>query len=209
MSVPELHLDSVASYYTQALQTHGTTPRGVDWGSEAAQDERLRQLLAALDLLPKDQPLSLLDVGCGYGRLLDLIQTTRPQQDIRYTGYDISPAQLDAARTRHPQATWTAHWPTEPYDAVLASGTFNVKLETPHAEWETYVWHSLDRMFAQARSVMAFNLLSDQIDPGFEREHLYRAHPPTVLKQCLNRYGRRVSLLHHYGQYDFTVWVLK
>jgi SAM-dependent methyltransferase len=209
VSTSESHLEPVARYYSQALETHGTSPKGVDWGNEAAQDERLLQLLAALDQLPELSPLTLLDVGCGYGRLLDLIQSTRPQQDIRYTGFDISHAQLNAARERHPLAVWTAHWPTEPYDVVVASGTFNVKLDTPKDVWEAYVWQSLDRMYAQARHLLAFNLLSDQIDPGYERDHLYRAHPPTVLSNCLQRYGRRVALLHQYGQYDFTVWVLK
>lgn len=45
---------------------------------------------------------TVLDCGCGFGRLGELIQRVRP--GARYTGFDISPHQIAAAKRRLPDA---------------------------------------------------------------------------------------------------------
>lgn len=63
-----------------------------------AQENRL---LAVLDGLRFD---SVLDVGCGFGRLGRLILDRFPH--VVYTGLDVSPHQIDAARRRIPEGSF-------------------------------------------------------------------------------------------------------
>lgn len=51
--------------------------------------------------------VSVLDLGCGYGRLLDMLQARygRVPPPGRYLGVDLSPNLVDAARER-----WPTHW---------------------------------------------------------------------------------------------------
>jgi SAM-dependent methyltransferase len=58
----------------------------------AEQEEALRSLLGRLEFE------SVLEVGCGFGRIAALIRRIRP--DASYTGVDLSPTMLTAARER-------------------------------------------------------------------------------------------------------------
>lgn len=72
---------------------------------------------------------SLLDVGCGTGRLLEQLAITYP--DYRLTGLDLAPAMLDLARERLPSTVQLVQGDAEllpfaaaSFDLVLSSSTF-------------------------------------------------------------------------------------
>jgi SAM-dependent methyltransferase len=62
-----------------------------------AQEEALTALLGRLKFS------SVLEVGCGFGRIGALVTALRP--GVIYTGIDISPDMLDSAREKMPDAT--------------------------------------------------------------------------------------------------------
>lgn len=62
------------------------------------QEEALARLVEKLDFD------SVLDVGCGFGRIGELVLRLRP--GVEYVGLDISPHQLAGARRRLPGATF-------------------------------------------------------------------------------------------------------
>jgi SAM-dependent methyltransferase len=198
---------AVETYYTGKLCEHGATPAGVDWNGEASQALRFTQLLAAVR--PQEQPVRVLDYGCGYGALVDALGAHAPA--FEYQGYDLSEAMVAEARARHagrPGVRFTTEaGELEPCDYALASGVFNVRLETPVPEWEAYVWETLDQMARLSERGFAFNALTAHADPGYTRAHLYYADPAAVLDRCLRRYARDVALRHDYELYEFTVIV--
>jgi SAM-dependent methyltransferase len=66
----------------------------------------------------------ILDIGCGPGTILPFLP-----KGTRYTGFDVSPAYIESARKRFPEATFLCERISEytlpqrsSYDAVLASG---------------------------------------------------------------------------------------
>src|SRR5215475_6927772 len=89
-------LTEVAGYYSAKLAAHGYTPKGVDWNGEESQALRFEQL--ARVIVP-GAPFSINDIGCGYGALLDYLQTDF--RDMTYTGCDISADMIAAACSRH------------------------------------------------------------------------------------------------------------
>jgi 2-polyprenyl-3-methyl-5-hydroxy-6-metoxy-1,4-benzoquinol methylase len=73
------------------------------WRYMAAPRFRMRTVL---EELAKAEALRVVDLGCGNGLLLDEVARRFPAT-VR-TGIDLSPAQVDANRRRHPDTTWLA-----------------------------------------------------------------------------------------------------
>ncbi len=198
-------LEGVERYYTAKVETHGATPEGADWSSAASQQQRFAQLLRLCD---RDE-FSLLDYGCGYGALLD--RARAGGRRVRYVGYDLSETMLARAREQladDPSVTLTADASElEPCDYVLASGIFNVRLQTSHEQWGAYVLETIGAMARLSRVGFAFNMLTRYADPGRMQDHLHYADPSFLLAHCATAISRHVALHQDYGLYEFTVLV--
>jgi len=197
----------VGAYYGAKVSQFGTTARGVDWNSEESQRLRFEQLLRVCDRAAPG--FSLNDYGCGYGALVDHLAARGLVVD--YRGFDIAEEMLSAAAARHTAAarvTFQGSAATlEAADLTVASGVFNVKLDTPRDDWERYVFDTLDEIRRLSRSGFAFNMLTSYSDPQKRRPDLYYGDPCAYFDRCKRRYSRHVALLHDYGLYEFTVLV--
>jgi SAM-dependent methyltransferase len=196
----------VDDYYTGKAVEYGATARGVDWKDEASQELRFAQF----DYLWRsERRFSLNDIGCGYGATLDYLQSRG--FDVQYCGVDVSAAQLDLARARHPDApnvTW--HEGSEAprkLDYTVASGILNVKGDTPVDEWRAYVFEQIDAMARSCTRGFAFNVLSLHSDPPKRQPNLYYADPGEILNYVGQNISRLVLLAQDCGLYEFTVAV--
>lgn len=203
----EAFIANVEKYYTAKLREHGATPQGVDWNDEHSQQIRFDQLLGLLG--DATEAFSLNDYGCGYGALLDCLRQRYP--NFEYTGFDISPSMVAEARSRYAherRAAFTSDVnELAAADFTVASGVFNVKLETPCDVWRRYMLETIERMAQSSRRGMAFNALTSHADPEYQRSDLFYANPAEVLDHCLRRYSRNVLLHHDYDLFEFTVIV--
>jgi SAM-dependent methyltransferase len=199
-------LDAVGRYYSERVREFGATARGVDWNSEESQDLRFAQLAR---LLPPT-PFSVLDYGCGYGALVEFLE--RQGRDFDYQGFDISEEMVHRAAHAHSRGRLrftTSHQELEPADYVVASGIFNVKLDTSDEEWSEYVLQTVATLDRLGRSGFAFNMLTSYSDPERMRADLYYADPCAIFDHCKRNFSRQVALLHDYGLYEFTILVRK
>jgi SAM-dependent methyltransferase len=200
--------ETVTRYYSEKLRVHGATPRGVDWNSAESQVLRFATLLHLVDT---DDEVSLNDYGCGYGALVDyLVTMDRP---FSYCGFDISVAMIEAARARHAdnaRCVFTCEAQQLPAaDYTVASGIFNVKLRHSDDEWRDYVWQTIDHLNALSQRGFAFNMLSTYSAPDKRRDDLHYADPLEMFDRCKRHLSPRVSLLHDYRLYEFTMIVRK
>jgi len=200
-------LGDVRNYYDGKLEAHGPTARGVDWNSDESQRLRFSQLLKICD---GDADFTINDYGCGYGALVDcLAEDGRP---FHYQGFDISAHMIAKAGELHPlnNAVFLSELSQlKPSDYTVASGIFNVRLQTDARQWEEYVLETLEVIDRLSRKGFAFNLLTKYSDPEFMRPDLYYADPLFYFDYCKTRYSRFVSLLHDYPLYEFTMLVRK
>jgi SAM-dependent methyltransferase len=200
-------LDTVARYYTDKLRAFGATPQGVDWNSADSQALRFSRLMQVLD----GDEVSINDYGCGYGALADYVGGTRRQ--FTYRGFDISGQMIDAARARHatnPCCSFTSDVAQlTPADYAVASGIFNVKLDHAVDTWREYVLQTLATLESLSTRGFAFNMLSTYSDPEKRRGDLFYADPLQTFDVCKRRFSPRVSLLHDYPLYEFTIIVRK
>lgn len=201
--VPEPEEDHrVAAFYERLVDRHGVHPRAVDWGSRASQQKRF-DILAEIGDLPG---CSVLDVGCGLADLHAYLESA--EKAVSYTGYDISPAILEAARKRFPnldlrQADLMREEVAPPrFDFVFASGIFHLRPKGSYA----YLEAMTRRMYRSCRRGVAFNSLSARssvIEPD-----KFVAEPTKVLDICLD-IAPNVVLRHDYLPHDFTVYLYK
>ena len=196
----------VRDYYDAKLAVHGATPAGVDWNSRESQELRFAQLAR---LWQGEPGASIVDYGCGYGALAGWLRAAG--HEGRYCGFDLS-RDMAAAGARTAAALSACRFTNErrsvePGDYAVASGIFNVKLDTPVAAWDAYVRDTLHDLASLGRRGFAFNVLTLFSDPERRRPDLYYADPVATLDYCAREFSRRVALLHDYPLYEFTVLV--
>lgn len=207
MSDPQ-ELEKVKSYFTEKLETHGATHKGVDYNSTESQELRFLQLIKVIDA---SQKYSLLDFGSGYGGMYDYL--LRLGHQLHYVGYDIAEQMIHKGRELHPanpDCLFTADIKEVPVlDYAVVSGTFNMKLDAEYDAWTKIVVDALHQMNDRASKGMAFNMLTKYSDADRMRPDLYYGDPLFFFDYCKRNFSKNVALLHDYKLYDFTILVRK
>jgi len=188
--------------YTQFLRRHGISARALDWGSAESQALRFRVLAEVGEL----DGASVLDVGCGLGDLWAWLR--RNGIRARYTGVDLAPAMIEAARRRFPRVYFRTANLLAPgemrqrYDYVLCSGLFTYRRVAPTAYLEAMV----ERMYGLCRRAVAFNSLSAWAEKQEAGE--FHADPLRILRFCRSL-APWVTLRHDYHARDFTLYLYR
>ena len=203
---PDVILKQVQDYYTEKVQTHGASAKGVDWKNEESQYLRFRKLA---EIIKEQQDFSINDLGCGYGAFVSYLDDHYSAFD--YRGVDLSNSMIEEANKSfgdrgHCTFIQGASFP-EQADYTVASGIFNVRLSTPIEDWQAYVINTLDMMCERSLSGFSFNCLTSYSDSDRMRSDLYYADPCFFFDYCKRHYSSRVSLIHDYELYEFTVLV--
>jgi len=200
--------DPIKHYFTDKLNEHGATHRGVDYNSTESQEARFWQLLKVIDT---SQRYSLLDFGSGYGGMYDYLR--RLGHDVHYVGYDIAEPMLVKGRELHPDNPdcWFTDDLTKipQVEYAVVSGTFNMKLEADSEAWTQVILDGLNQMNAHVTKGLAFNMLTKYSDADRMRPDLYYGDPCFFFDYCKRNFSRNVALLHDYNLYDFTILVRK
>ena len=197
-------------YFTEKLETFGTTAKGVDYNSEQARQVRFAELVKIINPSGK---FSIIDYGCGYGAMFDFLHARG--WDFEYYGVDLIEKMVIAGRETH-QGFPSAHFTTDEKelpvaDYLVAAGIFNIKLEAPYDAWQDFICETLPRMNALCSKGFSFNMLTKYSDADrmAQRPDLFYGDPLFFFDFCKRNFSRNVALLHDYGLYDFTILVRK
>ncbi len=197
---------NINNYYTQKVQTHGATPKGVDWNGEESQFLRFEQLSKII----KNNNSSINDIGCGYGKYIDYMNNNLENMD--YMGYDLSENMIDNATKIYPQNDFKHITKLDEIrisDYSIASGIFSVKMQHNEAEWLSYILETLEQMHKKSTKGFSFNMLTKYSDKEYMRDDLYYADPLFFFDYCKRNFSRNISLYHDYDLYEFTILVRK
>ena len=210
-NTPEGTYLSIQRHYEETLARHGATAKGLDWPNMEDLQTRFRVMLGGAPSSPT--PLHLLDVGCGVGLLVDHLQGRGEADDWTYTGLDISPAMIDQARVRHPQARFIVRdLVAEPdlgetFDFAVLNGVFTVKGELSQAAMEDFTQTLLSAVWPHCRLGLAFNVMSVHVD--WTRPDLFHWPMDAAAGFATRALSRHVRVRADYGLYEYTTFVYR
>lgn len=209
MSV-DRQLKKIEELYTSNLQRLGSTSQSVGWNTSGSQKMRFIKLAEVVQ--DRTQPFSVNDYGCGYGAMANFFEDELHLKIDTYNGYDISREMLSSAHAAlaprqiklcliESQAIATEA------DYSFVSGTFNVRFDAERSVWTSYIEKKLAELDRFSRKGFSFNMLTSYVD--WEESHLYYGDPCYWFDFCKNNFSKRVSLIHDYPLWEWTIIVKK
>lgn len=191
--------------YDGRLAEHGISVKTVGWGSVSDQHMRFEVLCRGLNL----SGLRVLDIGCGLG---DFVPWAEQQYgpDFHYTGIDLSPDLISAARQRfdnQPHRSFIAGTLTPDsdigeFDVTVLSGTLTFKTADNLATMRSV----LASAWARSRVAVCSNFMTSYADTQLEKNFHYSPEQVFGFAKSLSRH---VVLHHDYDLYEFTVQVFR
>jgi SAM-dependent methyltransferase len=196
----------IEAYYAIRLARYGTAPLGVDWTCTATQWLRFVQLLRICSF---DAPISIIDLGCGYGALATFLAERHSADNFEYLGIDLSKEMVRRARRKHRghgKITFVAGRGNDLYSAdyVVASGIMNVMLNFSLTTWEKFVCTILVEMHCMSKLGFAVNFAT-KAGQRSRPEQLYCTTAKKWARFCEQELGRSVEILDDYGLQEFTL----
>ncbi len=202
-------VETLEKFFTE----HGDNHRGMGFQTDEGFEVRYRVFLEVIRAAAAREECSLLDVGCGTARLLDLIKSLG-RDEIRYRGVDLSPKLLEAARQKHPEADLICGdpfdleeiWSPRP-DYVVFGGIFTCRLQMSVAEMTDYMVRMLRLAFTHCRRGIVFNVMSKHVD--WEREDLFHVPFDEMADLLQANLNRNYVFRADYGLYEYAVYIYK
>lgn len=202
---------AIQRHYEETLAMFGPNVRGVDWPNLEDLETRFR--IMASGVPATDEPVRLLDVGCGVGLFLDYLLENVVPGTWTYTGLDISAAMIDQARGRHPQARFLRRDLIadpdigETHDFAILNGVFTVKRDLPQDRMQAFVESLLQAVWPHCRLGLAFNVMTVHVD--YPRDDLFHWPIDEAVAFATRELSREVRVRADYGLYEYTTFVYR
>ena len=198
----------IVKHYEACFRKYGDTSKGVDWPNE--QDALLRYQIM-MDVIRKRNP-SVLDFGCGSGRLYQYILDCR--YSAKYIGVDASPVFVEFCQKKYPGVPFycldiLSHEAKDfPHaDYIIMNGVFTEKVNLSFEDMEAYFHELLKKVYEIANEGIAFNVMSKAVD--WERDDLFHMPTDRLIDFMVKHLSRHFVIRNDYGLYEYTVYLYK
>jgi SAM-dependent methyltransferase len=197
-------------HYRNTFVEHGSTSKGVDWGDkEWAALLRQNKMLEVIRE-PIATKSTVLDVGCGYGALADVIMKKR--LNISYTGVDIVEEMVAEGKKRHPSYQFICGDIMDAeigkYDYVFCNGILTQKLNASTLLMNQFTQRLIKKMFDTCNYGVAFNVMTTFVN--FQKDNLYYRNPAELMAWCMSELTPHVKIDCAYDLwYEYTVYLYK
>jgi SAM-dependent methyltransferase len=203
----KIDLEKIERLYTEGIEKYGFDSRSVGWKDKESQLLRFEKLVEVIE--DRSRMISVNELGVGYGAMFNFL-LERGFNVKKFFGYDISKRMLEAAKdfVKDERAEFIQSDKIEKKaDYSFASGIFNVKFDIPENLWKEYIEHILSNMNEHSQKGFSFNLLTTYVD--YREKHLYYGNPFYFFDFCKRNFSKKVSLLHDYDLWEWTILVKK
>jgi SAM-dependent methyltransferase len=197
----EKYKKDIVQLYEDRFVELGYDVKTVGWKSREDQWLRFKVLCEIGNL----NNSSICDIGCGFGDLLDYLETK--YYNFSYKGIDISPSLVEKAKELHPKYEFCcldfldARF-NDNYDYFLLSGAVSYKMDN-NIEYASTM---ISKMFSLCRKGIAINFLSSYVN--FQNPINYHYKPEDILSFG-KQLSRFVTLRHDYPLWEFTLYIFK
>jgi SAM-dependent methyltransferase len=198
--------------YEHALEKHGQNHLAV---LAPRADDMRRRFTAACELWRNEKNpsgSSLLDLGCGYGGLLDFLLLQNREQLIDYHGVDVSHKMIAAAKARHPTAKFDQRdiianpLLEQSVDYVIICGVLTVKFDIAHEDMRAFALQLLTAAFRVCRIGIAYNVQNWHVN---RRDDLFHWPMDEAASFISSELSANYVFRADFGQYDYMTYVYR
>ena len=200
----------ISNIYNKRFDNFNNTPKGVFWNSKLSQDLRLNIILDKILQNTKSDEFSIADIGCGYGRLYEIIRERKLDEKVQYQGFDINQKLISFCKNNKDFKNIkfsVSAFPFNKTDFVVMSGTYNLTPTNNISLWEDYIIKNLTNNWKLVQKAMIFNCLikeKKQIKKG-----LYYTELSWIKKICEDNFGKVQVFKNQLLKDDVTIVVKK
>jgi SAM-dependent methyltransferase len=207
--MPEsIDAENIIRYYNDLLDLHVDESHAVGWSNAESQASKFYEVTQIF--AHEKHPFSVYDVGCGLGHLHEFLAKTNPL--ARYYGCDINPKMVERAHQRNANLEVECRDillspPQERYDYVVASGTFNLRMNSSKAAWKHYVQQILAALYGITGRGMAIDFLSTFAQS--EEPNEYHEDPSEILTFVQRNLSPLAEIRHSVSPGHFAVFAYR
>ena len=202
--------NQISKIYAKRFNKFQNTPRGAFWNNKLSQDLRLNIILDKIVSNLKNDKFSIADVGCGYGRLYEIIKERNLDKIIEYNGFDINQEFINFCKNKKEFESGqfaVSSFPLKKADYVIMSGTYNLTPTNNINLWENYIIKNLKSNWNFVGKGMIFNCLIKEkriID-----KTLYYTELSWIKKMCEENFCNPEVIRHNLLKEDITIILKK
>lgn len=201
--------DILREYYRSKLTKYGDTCLGVDWPNEMDAQTRYRVMLEVCNSW--NESLSILDLGCGVGHLVNYLQRNEIQFG-EYLGVDVSQESIELCKSKFPEMNFIKFDVISQklgfsFDYVILNGVLTVKATNSQQTMNRFMESMLLSAFGIAKVGIAFNVMSKQVE--WERDDLNHVSLDYISEYVYKNLSRHYVIRQDYGLYEYSVYVYK
>ena len=200
----------ISNIYNKRFDNYNNTPKGVFWNSKLSQDLRLNIILDEILKIANDEESSIADIGCGYGRLYEVIKERNLDGKVQYYGFDINQKLINFCKNNkdfeHVEFAISA-FPFKNTDYVVMSGTYNLTPTNNISLWEDYIIKNLTSNWKLVKKAMIFNCLIKEKKEI--NKALYYTELSWLKRICENNFGNIQIFKNQLLKDDVTILIKK
>jgi trans-aconitate methyltransferase len=202
----------IANAYNKSFKKHGALPEASFWYSGLRQQVRFDIISKEIDKISKNDPISICDLGCGYGAYSEYISKKTTPRVARYIGIDLS-KQVIRHCNENISHTWAefkqGSEPTQMVDFTIMSGTFNYAVTKSVDAWENYIFRCLEKCWLKTQQAIIFNLQITHQKKTVVENKIYFAEPLRTKKLCESKFGETKYVSNTLIPKDGTFVIMK
>ena len=200
----------ISNIYNKRFNNYNNTPKGVFWNSKLSQDLRLNIILDKILKNSKNDEFSIADIGCGYGRLYEIIRERKLDRKVQYHGFDINDKLINFCKNnqdfKNVQFSINS-FPFKITDYVVMSGTYNLTPTNNISLWEDYIIKNLTSNWKLVKKAMIFNCLIKEKKEI--NKALYYTELSWLKRICENNFGNIQIFKNQLLKDDVTIVIKK
>jgi hypothetical protein len=205
-----LILNDVMSHYKKIFREYGHSAQGANWRDKDGQFLRFKVIL---DIIKRKniENKTLADMGCGSGSFLDFCLKEKIKLKS-YIGYDILNEPIENIKKNtafdyFEKELIVSAVPIKNSDYFIASGLFNVKLESCDDVWKRYIFSLLDAMYEKSNIGVCFNLFTDVVD--WRCDDLFYGSSEEFKAHFQKYSPKNIIVSQNYGLFEWTMYIEK
>ena len=200
----------ISNIYNKRFDNFNNTPKGVFWNSKLSQDLRLNIILDKILNISNNNKFSIADIGCGYGRLYEIIIERNLDNKVQYYGFDINQKLINFCKNNKDfeNVEFAVNTcPSKKTDYVVMSGTYNLTPTNNIPLWEDYIIKNLTSNWKLVKKAMIFNCLIKEKKEI--NKSLYYTELSWIKRICENNFGKIQIFKNQLLKDDITIVIKK